>query len=42
MSKDGKRLKKIVLAEIRDENSVQMTKIKMNTLDPVWNEQFRL
>lgn len=42
LSKDGKRMKKIALTEIRDEQTVQMTRIKMNTLDPVWNEQFSL
>eukprot|EP00795_Rhopilema_esculentum_P009202 gene9202-16876_t len=41
-SKDGKRNKKIVLREIRDEESVQISKIKMNTLNPVWHEQFSL
>ena len=42
MSRDGRRVKKIVLAELRDMENVRMTKIKMNTLDPVWNEQFSL
>ena len=42
LSKDGKRHKKVVLSEIRDEDTVKLTKIKMNTLNPVWNEQFQL
>ena len=41
-SKDGKRVKKIMLQEVRDEDGVKLTKIKMNTLNPVWNERFEL
>eukprot|EP00794_Sanderia_malayensis_P009157 gene9157-10130_t len=39
-SKDGKRVKKIVLRNIRDEDNVKLTRIRMNTLYPVWNEHF--
>ena len=42
VSKDGKKVKKIVLTELQDEERVQMTKVKDDTLNPVWNEQFKL
>ena len=42
LSKDGKKTKKMVLKDMREEDAVKLTRIKMNTLDPVWNETFEL
>ena len=42
LSKDKKRVKKRVLRDLREEGFVNLTKIKFNTLNPVWNESFKL
>ena len=42
VSKDGRNMKKSVLTELQDPESVKLTSIKEKTLDPVWNEQFSL
>ena len=42
VSKDGRNMKKSVLTDLQDPESVKLTSIKEKTLDPVWNEQFSL
>ena len=42
VSDNGNKIKKQVLRHIRDESDVKMTKIQMKTLNPEWNQPFKL
>ena len=42
ISDNGNKIKKKVLRQFREEDQVKMTKIQMKTLNPEWNQPFKL
>jgi len=42
VSDNGNKIKKRVLRQFVEESDVKMTKIKMRTLNPEWNQHFKL
>ena len=42
VSDNGNKRKKKVLRQFKGEGDIKMTKIKLNTLNPEWNQRFKL
>lgn len=42
MSDNGNKVKKKALRNFRTEDEVELTKIKLRTLNPEWKESFKL